>query len=118
MGLLGRAAILAAEDRPFRDVEVPEWGGTVRIRSISGSDRDQFEAALLAARKHGADTAPNVRASFAAYCIVDEGGNRIFSEGDIDALGDKSAAALERVFAAIQELNALSEADVAELEKN
>ena len=31
MKLLTGAAILAANDLPHEDVEVPEWGGTVRV---------------------------------------------------------------------------------------
>ena len=31
--------ILNAEDFRYEDVECPEWGGTVRVRSLSGGQR-------------------------------------------------------------------------------
>ena len=32
LNLLSRDAILQAQDLPHEDVEVPEWGGMVRVR--------------------------------------------------------------------------------------
>ena len=118
MALLTRDAILTANDKPTRDVPVPEWGGTVRVRSISAAERDEFEEQTLAARREGRVLPRNVRARMMAACIVGEDGQRLFSEDDIEALGDKSVAATDRVYAAVSELNALSEKDVEELAGN
>ena len=50
--------------------------------------------------------------------MVDEAGERLFSNDDVVALGKKNASALDKVFAIAQKLNGLSAADVEELEKN
>jgi hypothetical protein len=50
--------------------------------------------------------------------VVDEQGNRMFSEADIEALGRKSAAALERVCKVAQALNGIGEAELEELQGN
>ena len=42
MSLLSKEAILAAQDLPSEDVEVPEWGGTVRVRGLDGKGRDEY----------------------------------------------------------------------------
>lgn len=118
MALLTRAQILKADDLPSRDVPVPEWGGTVRVRSLTAKDRDEFETAVLAARQEGNLSPGNIRARYAAAAIVDEKGKQLFSEDDIEALGAKSAAALDRVYAAVNDLNALSPKDVEELRGN
>ena len=47
MTYLSRDAILQREDIKTEDVEVPEWGGTVRVRGMSGVERDAFEASLI-----------------------------------------------------------------------
>jgi hypothetical protein len=107
MSLLTKAAILAANDLPTRDVAVPEWGGSVRIRSMTAEERDAFEAAQIAAKTDGFVVVPNLRARYVSSCIVGEDGQPLFSEGEIGALGRKSAAALDRVFSAIAELNKL-----------
>ena len=118
MALLSRDAILSANDLPTRDVAVPEWGGTVRVRSISASERDEFEDAALVARREGRMLPRNVRARMVAACLIGEDGNQLFTEFDIEALGAKSVAAMDRVYAAVAELNALSEKDVEELAGN
>ena len=47
MTYLSRDAILQREDIKTEDVEVPEWGGTVRVRGMTGVQRDAFEASLI-----------------------------------------------------------------------
>ena len=115
MGLLSKEAILSADDRKTVDVEVPEWGGTVRVGTMSASERDRWEA-----ETYGGDK-PNTldfRARFVALCLVDEQGNRLFTGADVAELSKKSAAALHRVFKAAQELNALTDEEAETLEKN
>lgn len=119
MSLLTRDAILKATDLPHEDVDVPEWGGTVRVRTLTGAERDQFEASIveLRGKKRKINTA-NIRAKLVALSVVDEQGNRLFSDADVALLGKKSAAALDRVFAVAQRLSGVTEDDVEELEKN
>ena len=47
MTLLSKTAILCANDLQTEDVEVPEWGGAVRVRSFTGRERDAFEASMV-----------------------------------------------------------------------
>jgi hypothetical protein len=117
--LLSKQQILNAVDMTTADVIVPEWGGTMRVRTLSGKERDQFEASLVvgAGKKRRPDMV-NIRAKLVALCAIDEGGNRLFNESEIALLGAKSAAALDRVFTACQRLNGLSDEDVEQLEKN
>lgn len=117
MAILGYEAILNAADMTTKDVPVPEWGGEVRIRTITSEDRDAFEASLIEMRKDGSPkrNAANARARLAALCIVNEQGETLFSKADVVLLGRKSAVALQRVFNACQELNGFTEADIEEL---
>jgi hypothetical protein len=116
--LLSREAILGADDLPTKDVHVKQWGGSVRIRSLTGTDRDQFEADVLGARRLGQVSPGNVRARYVSLCVVDAEGNNIFSAADIEALGRKSGEALDTVYQAVLSLNALSDDDVEELAGN
>jgi hypothetical protein len=119
MGLLSKQEILLSQDLKTEDVEVAEWGGTVRVRTLTGKERDAFEASLTTGEgKKRKPDLTNIRAKLVAMCIVDEGGAREFEDSEIAALGAKSAAALDRVFSVCQRLNGLSTADVEELEKN
>lgn len=108
--------ILAADDRLFEDVPVPEWGGVVRVRGLSGTERDKFEASLL--DRQGRPRTHNARAKLAQLCMVSESGQLLFSEEQVAALGRKSAAALGRVFDVAQKLSGLTDDDMEELEGN
>lgn len=114
--LLSRDAILGASDIQSEIVDVPEWGGSVRVQGMSGTDRDAFEASLLKGKgKNTSVNYNNLRAKLLVRSIVDDSGERIFGEHDIAALGAKSAAALNRVYNVAQRLNGLSDEDVEEL---
>jgi hypothetical protein len=117
--MLSKDQILKADDLKTSIVDVPEWGGQVQIKQMSGSDRDAFEQATY--RKNGSNYEVNLRdmrARLCAMCIVDESGSRMFEDKEISDLSKKSAVALDRVFSACQELNALSNKDVEELGKD
>lgn len=116
MGYLTRDAILAAEDRTFEDVPCPEWGGTVRLRSITGAQRDSYEQSLMQKRGGSKEmNLRNARAKLIVLCAVDESGRPMFSEDDLAALGRKNARPLDRLFDACRKLAGLSDNDVDEL---
>lgn len=110
------AAILAADDMKFEVIDVPEWGGKVRIRTMSGEERDAFEASIAGEGKKL--NTQNIRAKLVMLTVVNSKGDRIFTKEQIDALGKKSAAALNRVYEASAKLSAITKADVEELAKN
>lgn len=114
--LLTKEQILNSQDGKTIDIDVPEWGGSVTISTMSGFARDQFEGSLVG--KNGGTNISNIRAKLAAATIVDEAGNLLFTDKDVAALGKKSSAALDRVFEASQKLNKISDGDVEELAKN
>jgi len=117
MTLLSKQQILAAPDLVTEDVPVPEWGGTVRVRAITAADRDAFETSVVGDGK-GKRNLTNLRARLVALAIVDEAGQRVFAAEDVEALGNKSGAALDRVYAVAQRLSGLTEREVLELEGN
>lgn len=117
MSALTKAEILGKSDRQPVEVEVPEWGGTVLVAIMSGEARDAFEAEMVASRERG-EMSHNLRARYVARCAVDADGNRLFEDADIAALGQKSGAALDRVYEAALRANKVTNADIDELEGN
>jgi hypothetical protein len=93
-------AILAFDDVQIHDEPVPEWGGTVRLRSLSGRDRDLFDASIR--ERHGGElvaTFDNITAKLVARSIIDpDTGERVFSDEQIAKLGEKNAAVLNRLY--------------------
>lgn len=119
MAILTRDAILQAQDLPRELVSVPEWGGDVYVRTLTGKERDALEASVVEMKGKRAETnLKNLRAKLCALAMVDEAGEKIFSEADVEALGGKSALALDRVFSVAQRLNGLGADDVEALTKN
>jgi len=116
---LGREAILAADDRQYDDIAVPEWGGTVRVRGMSGTQRDEYESSIIEQRGNDRKVnLRNARAKLVVRCVVDEEGRTMFTVDDIAALGRKSAVALERIFDAARRLSGMTEGDVERLAEN
>lgn len=111
---LSKAAILAADDKKMVDHEVSEWGGSVKLRVMTGTERDRFESEFV----NGNKSVDMVRAKLVAKCLCDENGARLFTETEIPQLGEKSAAVLDRLFAECMKLNRFSKEDVDDLAKN
>jgi len=119
MALLTGKQILGAVDLPLETVQVPEWGGEVAVTTMTGAQRDAWESANVSGTGRNARVVmANIRARLAAATIVDENGKRVFTDKDAEALGKKSAAALDRVFAVAVRLNGLSEKDIEDLAGN
>lgn len=117
--LLSRAQILAANDVKTETVEVPEWGGSVLVRTMTAGQRDAYETALYNLAKGGVDNLRNkARATLVLVSVVDEDGRQLFTEADIEALASRSANAMDRVVKVSQQLNRLGDAQLDELTKN
>lgn len=118
--ILSKDQILEANDLQSEAVQVPEWGGAVLVRSMTGADRDAFEASMITVGADGTrrPNMTNMRAKLVALTVVDEAGARVFDMSDVDRLALKSATALERVFTTAQRLNGLGAAAEADAVKN
>lgn len=117
MALLTADQILGADDRRYEIVDVPEWGGQVRLRSLTGRERDSFEASLQDRKgKSVKENIENFRARQVALCAVDEDGKLLFTnKQQVVLLGNKSVAALQRIFNKCNEMNGFTEQDIEEL---
>ncbi len=111
MPALTRTQIQTASDIKTERVAVPEWGGYVNAKAMSGYEREQFEQTVA---QPGADgkiqiSYKQMRITAVIACTVDDDGNHIFTDADRDWLNDKSGAALDRVASAILRLSGISQ---------
>lgn len=118
--MLTKDDILAQEDLKVEPLDVPEWGGSVYLRVMRGSERDAFEASIRDRKGNpNQRVLENIRARFAAIVLCDESGKRLFvTEAEYALLGRKSAAALDRVWDAGRKLNGMEAVDIEDAEKN
>ena len=109
-----RELILAVEDLPSEDVVVPEWDTIVRVRALTAAEGEAFGNEVTGKKVKGSIMARLL----VRVCQDPETGERLFEDSDVDALGDKSSAAVQRLFAVAQRLSALGDGAAAELEGN
>ena len=113
---LSRDDIVSAPDLPLIEHAVPEWGGVVFLRALTGTERDAFEVEVLGSA--GPDRLKNARAKLVSRGLMDENGNRLFNESDIEALGKKNGKVLDSLFNVIKKESGLANEDIEELVKN
>ncbi len=114
--MLTRDEILNAEDLKTVTVDIPEWGGELLVREMTGSQRDAYETDIMnTAEDHKAHV---IRARMVASSVVGEDGEPLFTMADVEALAKKSAKALDRVFTAAASLNVLTDDAVEEAAGN
>ena len=111
MSGLSASQILAANDTKVEPVDVPEWGGTVYVRVLRGTDRDQFEEWVNKEKDKA------VRCRFLVVSLCDDQGKLLFTPDQVAALGEKSGDVLARVFDKAWDINYLSAKSVDELGK-
>lgn len=115
MSLLNKTSILDAADLKHEDVAVPAWGGSVRVRTMTGAERDEFRAVIAG---EGAIPVGKFSAALLAATLIDEDGNRLFTIDDLSALQDKAGSSLDVPAAVAMRLNGLGGTAVGDAVKN
>lgn len=118
--LLTADEILGMDDIPTEEVVVPEWQGrTVLVCGMTAAGKNAYEASLVeikgTTRKVRME---NATAKLLVRTLVNRQRQPLFTESQIEKLGTKSAAALERLAQVALRLSSMRVSDVEELVKN
>lgn len=116
-----RDQLLAQPDLKTVAVATPEWpelDGQIYVRSLTAAERSHFEMSMDFDPHGNPRKTDNIQTRLAVLAMVTVHGDRIFEEGDVDALAKKSASALQKVFNAAAELNGLSDESTKAIAKN
>lgn len=117
--LLSKEQILGSDDLAFEDVEIPEWGGAVRVKTMTGTERDDFEASVFGTdEKDTKAKFQNFRAKLLVRTLVNENGNRLFEDSEVEVLGKKSGKILDPLYTVALRVNGIGKKDVEEMTKN
>ena len=125
--LLTRDQILAArKNMKSEEVEIPEWGGSVRVRELSAAEMNERTGLMLQKRGDSVVMAADGKTPMmsmdgllkddlllAAFSIVDEDGNRLFALNDLKMLGELSETSMKRVVTVAKRLSGITEAEEA-----
>lgn len=116
-------AILAADDRPYKDVEVPEWGGIeIRVRGADGTTVDRHDTNMFAMRATAdgdmkLELGTNYRAKFLVGCLFDPATDEPLPI-TAEQLGAKAGKVINRLFGIAQSLSGRGPEAVKDAEKN
>lgn len=116
---LSLADILEVDDSELRQVDVPEWKGSVYMKNMSGHERDKFETMCIKQTdgKKKVDV-KNLKAMLLSLVICDATGKLLMARNDVDRLNGKNAAVINRLNKIAQEINGIGLDENEELEKN
>ena len=117
MGLITSAnAILTRDDFHYEEIEVPEWGGSLRLKSLSGGERSK----IIKLSQQQKDTADGVFEQCIILSAVDGEGRRIFEDDEATrkVLQSKDAGVTRRIGQKVLEISGLSREAQEKAEKN
>jgi hypothetical protein len=100
-------------------VFIPEWSESVNVRELTGAQRDEWEKSMidLEGKKHKI-TIDNARAKLISLSVVDDKGELLFTERDIEQIGQGGSGAISKIYDVAASLSGISDEDVEELVKN
>ncbi len=108
MAGLTRDALLGVVGHTVEAVEVPEWGGTVYVRTLTAG-----ELLALDRSTQGDSDSPDapILTRLLAACICDEAGAPLLEYDDAVELSNKPATVLYRLYRVACRLNGLDAAE-------
>ena len=115
MKKLSKDDIFKADDLPTKDMDIPEWGGTLTIRTLTGAERDQFESAFV---NHDQIDIRGLKARLIQLTVQNGDGQPMFTKADLQKINSKSASVIDRIFQVSQRLSGLTKEDTEELVEN
>lgn len=118
--LLSKDEILGMDDIPTEEVTVHEWKGrTVLVCGLTAAGKNAYQASLLEIKGNSRKVRmENATAKLLVRTLVNRQRQPLFTETDIERLGTKSAAALERLAKVANRLSGMDEEENAALLKN
>lgn len=108
---LTKEQILAAP-LPREEVQTPEWGGSVFVRTISAKELVALQRAM---RAHDDQSVAGV---ILAFTLCDEQGQALFTDADIIPLNNLAGVTMGRLLEVAERLNKFKPDDVDNAEKN
>lgn len=123
--MLTREQILNPKRGRFETVDVPEWGGKVRLKALSVRDRTIIETEFVRLGRLAREQSPdyvssmrNMQVQLVALSVVDEAGAHQFTLDDVEQLSQQEPEAIGRLSDAATLLNGFQAKATEEAAKN
>jgi hypothetical protein len=102
-------------------LDIPELEGSVLVKEMTASERDDFEASLVERSADGKNqqvTTKEIRAKLIQRTAVNEKHEPMFSLAEVVKLGQMSAKAMDRIYKLSSSMSGITDEDVDEIVKN
>jgi hypothetical protein len=121
MAVLDREALLSAREGVYETVDIPELGGDVRIRRITGGERDKWDKRI--SDPNTGRVIPgkylSARAYLLAVSVVDEDGESALTEDEAKKFMEiQDVVGIDKLFDACMKHSALTKEAQTELAGN
>jgi len=117
MSLLNKAAILTSSDKTTEAVDVPQWGGSVVVGSLTGQQAEVVRHQLRQVES-GKVKPGTWLAQVVCFGVLDENGMRMFADTDVAAIAAKRLDVLELLAEKILALSGMTDSAKEAIEKN
>lgn len=105
MALLTREQV---KDNPpkirFKELMIPEWNGSVRIRSLSAGDKESLDD-TLERDNDGTIVNEGLREKYIVAAVINEDGSQFFSDEDLKWLSTQPESVIAYIFSEVNLLN-------------
>lgn len=114
MTIANRTALLKLCERRYIDLELADAGITVRIQSLSEKEKSTYETRLIAKSGRGIlrERLQDATRRLIALCLVDENNDRVFSDSDVNQIGEMDSFVSSRIYDACQEHCGFNKGDI------
>lgn len=118
MKKLTRNDVTSNKKISITEVEVPEWDGIVCIKELTIEERLAFDAKYTDSEgKFKNVNDPEMIYELLRKCLVDEDGNKLFEDSDVEIMKQKSGPVMQRLFLKVININYLSQLSIDETKK-
>lgn len=108
MSAITKSQLLAPQLR-IVEIEVPELGGTVRLRELTTLQVETVRAARI---NEGETSNVGTGTRLLAMSIVDDAGQRLLADSESDQLLNLGLATVQALMRAVNQLNSFDQVDV------
>ncbi len=120
MKTANREMLGAFANRRFMFVDIPEFDLKLRCQSLTEREKSNYETAILSKNGRGItrDRLADANRRLFALCVVDDKGERLFQDNEIETIATLDALIVSRVASACEVHVGMKDGDIGELIKN
>ena len=115
---LTRDQILKADDLRREKVPIPEWGGDLYVREITGAESLVFDSWMADNKNNKKALGIGWHPIMVMLCACDDKGERLFNDDDFEALKRKNKVVISRIAEKAIKVNKMGAEDIEDEAKN